>query len=121
MRILKNKAFSQWAKKIALQNLDLKKAVKEMMQGQYEANLGGYLYKKRIAWGGKGKRGGIRTIIAFKKDSNVFFVYGFPKNVQSNITEEEKQSLKKLVKIYFSYDEIQINYAIKMQQFIEVN
>lgn len=120
MRILKTKIFNQWAKKTTLQDAELKKAVQEMRQGQYEASLGGYLYKKRIALQGKGKRSGIRTIIAFKKDMNVFFVYGFSKNVRNNINEEEKQSLKKLAKIYFSYNEIQINKAIKINEFIEV-
>lgn len=61
MRIFKTIAFHRWAKKENLDDQALFKAVCELREGQYEANLGGHLFKKRIAIAGKGKSGGFRT------------------------------------------------------------
>lgn len=91
-----------------------------MKQGLYEANLGGNIYKKRIALGNKGKRGGARTIIAFKIQGKAFFIYGFAKNKKGNITHKDEEALRALAKLYFSYDENQIEQAIKIGEFIEV-
>jgi hypothetical protein len=96
------------------------KAVNEMRQGLYEANLGGNIYKKRLSIGSRGKRGGIRTIVAFKAHDKVFFIYGFAKNKRDNITHKEEEVLKALAKVYFSYNENQINQAIKVDELIEV-
>ncbi|MEY2912716.1 MAG: hypothetical protein RLZZ184_2025 [Cyanobacteriota bacterium] len=39
-------------------------AVAEMLAGLYDADLGGGLFKKRIARSGKGKRASFRTLVA---------------------------------------------------------
>ena len=46
-----------------LQDIAIKQAIDEMLNGQYDANLGGYLYKKRVAIGNKGKLGGLRACL----------------------------------------------------------
>ena len=121
MHILKNKPFSQWAKKLKITDKTLETAINEMTSGLYEANLGGHIYKKRLPLGHKGKSGGVRTIIAFKVNDKAFFIYGFSKGEKSNITKKEEESLKDLAKIYFAYDEHQINKAIKAGVLFEVN
>lgn len=120
MRILKNKPFSQWAKKLKISDITLVTAISEMAQGLYEANLGSHIYKKRLPLGHKGKSGGARTIIAFKVGDKAIFVYGFSKGEKNNITKKEEESLKDLAKVYFGYDEDQINKAIKSGVLIEV-
>ncbi len=120
MRIFKNKAFNRWAKETELSDQELKIAVLEINQGLYEANLGGNIYKKRIALEGRGKRSGARTIVAFKADQNTFFIYGFAKNVRANITNQEEDALKKLAKIYLSYSDAQLNQAVNAGQLFEV-
>ena len=121
MRILKNKPFSQWAKKLKITDKILVTAINEMANGLYEANLGGHIYKKRLPLGHKGKSGGARTIIAFKVNDKAIFIYGFSKGQKSNITKKEEEGLKDLAKVYFGYDENQINKAIKSGVLIEVN
>ena len=81
MRIFKNKEFHKWTKKQSIKDSSLQKAVQEMNDGLYDANLGGGIYKKRIAYGGKGKRGGVRTILAFQIGKKAFFIYGFAKKM----------------------------------------
>lgn len=120
MRIFKTKMFHHWAEKIDLDDEALKQAGKEVLLMQCEASLGGGLYKKRVAIENKGKRGGLRTIIAFKRDHHMFFVYGFSKNRIENINEKEKEALKILAKIYLSYNDDQINKAKRVRELVEV-
>ena len=49
-----------------------------------------------------------------------FFIYGFAKNVRSNVTEREEIALKKLAKIYFSFSDKQIAAALKAGELFEV-
>lgn len=109
------------AKEAELSDQELKIAVLEISQGLYEANLGGNIYKKRIALEGRGKRSGARTIVAFKADKNTFFIYGFAKNVRANITEQEEDALKKLSKIYLRYSDAEHNKVLTAGQLFEVN
>ena len=120
MRIFKNKLFNRWAKEHRLDDDTLLKATEEMQHGLYEANLGGDIYKKRISLDAKGKRGGARVIIAFKVRDAIFFVYGFAKNAQDNITSREKNALKGLAKLYFSYSDAQLDEAVNAGKLIEV-
>ena len=120
MRVLKNKPFSQWAKKLRISDSTLVAAINEMTQGLYEASLGAHIYKKRLALGNKGKSGGARTIIAFKVGDKAIFIYGFSKGEKSNITQKEEDGLKDLAKVYLGYSEDQINMAIKNGVLIEV-
>lgn len=121
MRIFKNKAFHRWAKEAGISDNELKKAVDEISNGLYEANLGGNVFKKRIALYGRGKSVGARTIVAFRSGRHVFFVYGYAKNVRSTISEQEEIALKKLAKIYFSFSIDQLAKAIRVGEFVEVN
>lgn len=121
MRILKNKEFHKWQKEVRLTDLALKKAINEIESGLYEANLGGNVFKKRVALDNRGKSGGARTIIAFKLNNNAFFIYGFSKNARVNITRKENNALKELAKVYFSYDKKEIDHAVKLGELIEVS
>lgn len=96
MTIYMTRWFERWARKQDLGGRALCKAVSEMQSGLYEADLGGGLLKKRIARPGQGKSGGYRTLVATNKGNKWFFVFGFPKNVRSNIDKDEEESLKRL-------------------------
>lgn len=120
MRIFKNKVFHRWAKEIGLSDTVLREAVIEISNGLYEANLGGNVFKKRIALHGRGKSAGVRTIIAFKADKHVFFVHGYAKNVLANISDNEETAIKKLSKLYFSLSDEEIAQAINAGKFVEV-
>lgn len=96
MAIYMTRWFDRWAGKQNISAHSLCKAVREMESGLYEADLGGGLLKKRIARHGQGESGGFRTLVATNKGSRWFFVFGFPKNVRSNIAGDEEEALKKL-------------------------
>ncbi|MEH1909336.1 MAG: type II toxin-antitoxin system RelE/ParE family toxin [Nostoc sp.] len=103
MIIYKTRWFDRWARKEGLNELSLCAAVNEMTAGLYEADLGGGLFKKRIARSRQGKRGGFRTLVATNKGDRWFFVFGFPKNERSNINKKEEEALKKLASVLLSY------------------
>jgi hypothetical protein len=91
-----------------------------MTQGLVEANLGGHIVKKRVALGGRSKSGGVRTLLAFKLNDKAFFMYGFAKNQQSNITDKELKALKLLAAKLLAYDSRQLAIAITAQELYEV-
>ena len=65
-RIFRTKTFSRWLNKSDLSDADLLQAVKEIDKGLLEGDLGGNVYKKRVAIGNRGKSRGARTIVATK-------------------------------------------------------
>jgi hypothetical protein len=78
-RVFKLKTFSRWAKKI-LTTEQLCTAAQEILAGQYEADLGAGVCKKRIAISGQGKRGSTRTLAAKECSHGIFFMAGRSKN-----------------------------------------
>lgn len=77
MAIYKTKVFERWSSKEELSDKALCKAVQEMKVGLFDADLGGGLFKKRIARQGKGKSGGYRTLVATNKGDQWFFVCNY--------------------------------------------
>lgn len=120
MRIYKTKWFHRWARKEGLGAAVLRQAVREVTLGLADA-LGGYVYKKRVALPGRGKRGGARTLLAFRRGSAAFFIYGYPKNERANISERELEALRLLAKELLSYSESQLTTAVEAGELFEVN
>ena len=93
-------------------------AVEEMSNGLIDADLGGDVVKKRIGVAGRGKRGGVRTIVATNKGDRWFFVYGFEKNAVDNISAKAVSGLQDLAADLLSMNEAQIDIAVQ-SNFIE--
>lgn len=111
MRAFKGKHFSRWANGEAISDADLCQTAREAFSGQYDADLGGYLFKKRIARRDGGKSGGYRTILGFRKSDSerIFFLYGFPKNARANITSRERTALSATASALIDADNRQID------------
>ena len=120
MRILKTRYFAKWMRKSELTDEALIQAVTEMRQGLIDADLGGGLVKKRIGIAGRGKRGGVRTLIATNKDDRWFFVYGFEKNAVDNISSKAVAGLQDLALDLLSFDDSQINEAVQKEVIEEI-
>jgi hypothetical protein len=120
MRIFKTKWFHRWAAKEGLTEAVLRATAIELEQGLGDA-LGGYVYKKRIALPGRGKRGGARTLIAYRSGHAVFFMHGFPKNERANIESDELKALRLLARELLGYSEQGLARAVEAGELIEVN
>jgi hypothetical protein len=115
------KKFEKWAIKNKLPRQDLTKSLTEVIGGTVEANLGGHIFKKRIAKSGQGKRGSFRTIICFKQSDRAVYLHGFSKNDKENISDKELQSLKELAAILLNMNEKELQTAISSGILVEVN
>jgi len=120
MRIFKNKVFDKWARGQGIKITTLRDIADEMTEGNAGSSLGKKIYKKRIALAGRGKRGGARAIIGFVSGGNLFFMHGYAKNVQSDVTLDEKKALQELAAIYHCYTDRQLNTVVKGKELIEI-
>lgn len=121
MAIYKTRWFDRWARKQDIGAAVLCRAVQEMSAGRYEADLGGGLLKKRIARPGQGKSGGFRTLVATNRGDRWIFVFGFSKNVRSNIDNDEEEALKKLAAHLLSLKAQTLDNAKRAGELIEVD
>ncbi|TXE31965.1 type II toxin-antitoxin system RelE/ParE family toxin [Serratia ureilytica] len=97
------KTFQVFAARERISDATIVKAAREMQHQLYDANLGGCVYKKRIARAGAGKRGGYRVLIVFRDENRLFFMRGFAKSERENISTDELQGLKHLAALYLDY------------------
>ena len=119
MRIFKNKWFSRFADKEGITNGELVEAVNLLEAGQAD-DLGGGVYKMRLARPGEGKRGGYRVIVFFRSEERTFYEYCFAKSDRDNISERQLSNFKKRAKNYLSMTDEQIEWNKKIRTFIEV-
>ena len=103
-----------------LTDSDLNVAVSEMADGLIDADLGGHLFKKRVALPGRGKRGGARTIVAAKLPDRWFFLFGFEKNERTNIDKDELRMLREIAAELLGFSDRKLSEAIANNEIIEV-
>lgn len=121
MKILKRRAFARWQAGEKLPDTALCKAVKEMEDGLIDADLGGFLYKKRVARPGAGKSGGYRTLLSAQIDKRFVFLHGFPKSEKANITTDERNALQFAGKTFLSLSTAELAKALQAGVLLEVN
>ena len=119
-RILKRKDFARWQAGEKLSDAALCKAVQEMENGLIDADLGGFLYKKRVARLGGGKSGGYRTLLSARIGSRYVFLHGFPKSTTANITREEKRALQFAGKVFLELPVGNLSKALQSGVLLEV-
>lgn len=119
--ILKRKDFARWQAGDKLPDAALCKAAKEMEDGLIDADLGGFLYKKRVARAGGGKSGGYRTLLSARIGDRYVFLHGFPKNDKANITQGEKKALQFAGKVFLELFGEALWQALKSGVLVEVH
>lgn len=105
MSVYMVKAFRRFARKEGLEDRQLRDAAAAVMNGHADADLGGGVFKQRVARPGSGKSGGFRTLLLFRKGAHCFFVSGFAKNAQSNISARELAALKEAADVLLAYSD----------------
>ena len=94
MRLFAAKAFSRFQRRERITDQQLCLAIRDAERGLVDADLGGEIFKLRVARTGQGKRGGFRIIIAYRVCERVFFLFGFAKSDRDNIGNDELVVLK---------------------------
>ena len=119
-RIFKNTWFTRFADKEGITDGELREAVNRLEAGQADADLGGGVYKMRVARSGEGKSGGYRVIVFFRSEDKTFFQYAYPKSSRGNIDQGELRYYKKMAKIRFAMSDRELADAINSGEFIEI-
>jgi len=122
MREFKSNWFARWARAEDVPDSALLKAATEVVAGQVEADLGGCLFKKRLAREGGGKRSGYRVLIGYKKPNSdrIVFLYAFAKNVRANISDKEKEALSLVAEAFILATDAQVDLLLKEGSILEV-
>ena len=119
MRAYKSKWFQRWAANEGLTDEALALAVREIVAGLIDGDLGGQIVKKRVGLHGRGKRGGVRTLVAFRREDKAFFIYGFAKNERANISAKELKALRMLAAELLGYGENDLTQAERAAELVE--
>ena len=119
-QVFVTKTFARWMRKSQVTDLYILGATEEMVQGLIDANLGGYLVKKRVALQGRGKSAGARTIVATKFEQRWIFLFGFEKNERSNIDANELKVLQELAASLLDLDQQAIASAVSAGQLFQL-
>ena len=120
MYSLKTKWFSKWAKKQHLSDNTLLDVIEDMKKNLSSVNLGGGLFKVRVASLDSGKSSGFRTIIIYREDDRAVIVYGFSKKEQDNLDKSELKSFKKMSKDILNLTHEEIKIAIQNKVFVKI-
>ena len=121
MRVFKNKRFKKFAHKQGISDEQLLEVVKRAEIGQIDADLGDGVIKQRVERQGQGKRGGYRTIMLYRSQERAFFVYGFAKNDQENISVEELAVIREMAALYLTMAEKNLKTMIDNSDLWEVS
>jgi hypothetical protein len=98
----------------------LREAIRRAEQGLIDADLGGGVIKQRVARPGQGRSGGYRTLILYRQSHRAFFVYGFAKSQQANVSDEEVAAFKKAAQHVLDITDEQLSTLIANGRFSEV-
>jgi hypothetical protein len=93
LRIYKTKVFLRFQRKEGVADAALCEAIARANEGLIDADLGRGLIKQRVPREGAGRRGGFRTIVAYRAGARAVFIYGFAKNVRDNIAAADEREM----------------------------
>lgn len=119
MRAFKVKGFVRFQRKERLDDAALLKAVRDAEKGLVDADLGHGLIKQRVARQGEGKRGGYRTIVAFRKGDRAVFLYGFAKSDKATLAPDELALLARIGARWLSASSAELSAAITATELTE--
>lgn len=93
-------------------NAALCEAVARAEDGLIDADLGHGLLKQRVAREGAGRRGGFRTIIAYRAGQCAVFIFGFAKSGRENISPADDRDMAETGALILGLDEADIETLI---------
>jgi hypothetical protein len=95
-------------------------ALWDTVNGPWDADLGGGLFKFRLARQGEGASGGARALIAMRVGQRAVLMFGFEKKDQANIGPAELLAYRKAATIYLGLSEGEIAALVKQKALTEI-
>lgn len=90
------------------------------MTGDHDADLGGGVFKYRLAREGEGLSGGARALIAMRARQRAVLMFGFEKKDLANIKPDELKAYRKAARVYLGLSEEEITAIVKQRALIEI-
>lgn len=115
------RAFARFARKERVPGAALAQAIVRLGEGSIDADLGGGLFKQRVARPGQGRSGGWRTIIVYRAGDRAIFVHGFAKSAKSSLSLKEMVELKRLANLILAMNAKDVRVMIENGDWIEVD
>jgi hypothetical protein len=116
VRIYATKPFMRFALRFDISESELWKAV----NGGYDADLGGGVFKFRLARHGEGKSSGARAIVAMKASQRIVLMFGFEKKDQANIKAHELRTFRKAARVFLSYSEEEMRAIVSRRSLLKI-
>lgn len=125
MRVFAVPQVSRFLRKERIPDAVLCPVAREVVQGRLaagEADLGGGLYKKRLARPGSGKSGGYRVLIGYRapRSDRVLFTFAFAKNTAATLTPAGHAALSKVAWGFIAATEVQVAALIEAGEVREI-
>lgn len=125
MSIYVTSLFDRSLKKQHISDGKLRKIAQEIIDGLYDADLGGNVYKKRIPLK-QGKSGGARSVIAFRLNEHLFFIDGWMKNAVNKgghreISDDDLATYRDIANDFLSMPAAVIKIALETGRLREVS
>ncbi len=120
MRIFRTKSFGRFQRKEGITDGSLADAISRAERGLIDANLGHGLIKQRVARPGEGRRGGFRTVVAYRVGERAVFIFGFAKSDQANLSKTDERDLKDFGALLLALDARGIETMIAGNELAEV-
>ena len=120
MDIYQTKYVFKKSKMFNIPNSQWVKSIETLENSSTTAYLGNHIYKLRLAANNKGKSGGYRGILIYKKDNLILILSVFSKTNQENLKREELDLLKKLGQSYLNLSQTEINILISRKALINI-
>ena len=121
MRVFKEKGFARFQRKEGISDKSLCKAMRDAEAGLIDVDLGRGLIKQRVARAGQGKRGGYRTIIAYRVRTRAVFLFGFAKSRKADLDPDELDALARRGAVWLQASHAVIERAIATDELQEVD
>ena len=115
-RVFASKPFIRFARRFGISDAELWHSV----NGVFDADLGGGVFKFRLARHGEGTSGGARAIVAMKVDRRIVLMFGFEKKDQANIKANELRAFRKAARVYLSYSEEEMTAIVRQKVLMEI-
>jgi len=74
-----------------------------------------------VARPGQGKRGGFRTIVAYRRGGRAVFLFGFAKSERENLKDDELAQWQRVGRAYLGLDDEGLEAAIAADELMEVS
>ena len=96
VRTFKTKSFARFARREGITDGALCDAVGRIANGLVDADLGGGVIKQRVPRPDQGRSGGVRALLALRREECAFFIHGFAKSDRENLRQAELKAIRAL-------------------------